>query len=159
MIAVFLSSYVVDKFGRRHITIISALGCAVALIAEGIFFFMQDYQKVNVDAIGWLPTTGIVVFIIAYNFGLLPLPYILFGELFPSNIKSTAVSVLASYGTLLNFTVSKAFAPMSAEFGLYTSFWFFAFFCIVGAIFVYFCLPETKGRTFEEIQHVLKIEQ
>ncbi|XP_017782648.1 PREDICTED: facilitated trehalose transporter Tret1-like [Nicrophorus vespilloides] len=150
--ATILSSLVVDKMGRKPMLLISALICALALIGEGVYFFLQNYLMEDVTALSWLPTTGIVLFLVSSTFGVLNLPYVLLGELFPTNIKGIAVTTATFYGFLLAFIVTKIFEPIKQAWGFYTIFWIFAGFCIAGALFVLFFLPETKGKNFDEIQ-------
>ena len=145
----------VDKTGRKPLLIISCVGCAVALIGEGIYFYLQDVAKLDVSSLSWLPTSGIMLFLLMSPVGIFTLPYVLLGELFPTNIKEIAVSLASLYDGIMAFIVTKYFAPLSEIWGAYTSFWFFAGVCILGALFVIFVLPETKGKTFAEIQRIL----
>lgn len=69
-----------------------------------------------------------------------------------TNIKAMAVSVSTIFGVTLGFLVTKFFEPISESLGLYVVFALFAGACVMGAIFVYFVQPETKGKTLTEIQ-------
>lgn len=153
---VFLSAFLVDKIGRKPILIISSLGCAVSLIAEGIYFYLQEYLQVDTSSLGWLPTTGLVTFALMNNFGICTLPYVLLGELFATNIKGVASSLSICYGGTLAFVVSKFFKPLSNSWGMYTMFWIFGGCCVLGSLYVYYLIPETKGKTFNDIQDKLK---
>ncbi|KAI4456964.1 sugar transporter-like [Holotrichia oblita] len=151
-----LASYLVDKIGRKPLLIISATGCAIAMFAEGTYFYIQDVVEADVSSIAWLPTIGIAVFVFMHNLGIVTLPYVLLGELFPTNIKGIAVSLGTVYGSSLAFIVSKFFKPLANAWGEYTVFWIFGTVCIMGIIFVLLVLPETKGKSFAEIQAVLR---
>lgn len=141
--------------GRKPMFIISAVGCAIALLGEGIFFYLKDHEHENVSSLSWLPPTGLIVFALLNNFGLFTLPYVLIGELFATNIKEIASSLTILYGGVLAFLVTKFFDPISEAWGRFTMFWIFAGCCAVGAVFIFFALPETKGKTFTEIQEKL----
>ncbi|XP_017782691.1 PREDICTED: facilitated trehalose transporter Tret1-like isoform X2 [Nicrophorus vespilloides] len=153
--AAILTTSLIDRAGRKPMLITSCIASAIALISEGTYFFLQDYNKEDVSYLSWLPTTAIVLFIIASNLGIINLPYVLIGELYPSNIKGIAVTVGTCYANILAFLVTKFFAPVSEAWGIYTIFWIYAGFCVAGAIFVSICLPETKGKTLDEIQQCI----
>nr|XP_022917209.1 facilitated trehalose transporter Tret1-like [Onthophagus taurus] len=153
--AIIIAGLLVDKIGRRPLFILSALGSAFALIGEGAYFFIQDYLKIDTTPINWIPTTGISLYLVMNPLGISTLPYLFVGEFFPTNIKGAAVSISTIYGGFLAFMVSNLFKPLSNVWGVYSMFWFFATICLLGAIFVYFLLPETKGKAFSEIQEIL----
>lgn len=125
------------------------------MISEGIYFYIQDYQRGNVEYISWIPTAGIVIFLVMSPLGLSSLSYVLMGELFPINIKESAVTLMTFFGVSMAFSVSKLYQPVSDLWGLYTVFWIFAGVCIAGCIFAMLFLPETKGKSFSDIQNKL----
>jgi MFS family permease len=86
------------------------------------------------------------------SLGISPLPYVLLGELFTTNVKGLAVSVASVYGAALGFVVGKFFDPLSNIWGKHSMFWIFGSCCILGCIFMLVVLPETKGKSFPEIQ-------
>ncbi|KAF5271219.1 hypothetical protein FQA39_LY08226 [Lamprigera yunnana] len=147
-----VAAVIVDKLGRKPLLIISCIGCAVALIGEGVYFYLQDAVKEDVANISWLPTTGLILFLIMNPIGIFTLPYVLLGELFAANIKSVALSASTILGVTLGFLATKFFEPISVNLGLHSVFFMFASVCIFGALFVYFIQPETKGKSFQEIQ-------
>ncbi|KAK5640740.1 hypothetical protein RI129_009287 [Pyrocoelia pectoralis] len=150
--AALLAAVIVDKVGRKPLMIISCSGCGIALVGELVYFYLQDVAKQNVDSISWLPTTGLMLYLIMNPIGIFTLPYVLLGELFAINIKSVALSASTLFGVALGFLVTKFFEPITATLGLHTVFGLFAVACALGALFGYFIQPETKGKTFQEIQ-------
>ncbi|KAF2887566.1 hypothetical protein ILUMI_18607, partial [Ignelater luminosus] len=153
--AAFVAAALVDRMGRKPLMIISAFGCALALIAEGVYFYLYKVAFVDVRMISWLPTASLLFYLVMNPLGVFTLPWILLGELFATNIKGIAVSVSIFYGGTLAFLVIKFFQPISIKWGMHTTFWIFAAVCILGAIFCLFMQPETKGKTFAEIQEKL----
>lgn len=152
---VFLSGALVDRIGRKPILIISCLGCALSTISEGVYFYMQTSLHSDMSGLTWIPATGLIVFTSMSNFGVSSLPYVLLGEFFATNIKEHASSISILWSYLLAFLISKTFKPLSNAWGMYTMFWFYGGCCIVGSLYVYFLVPETKGKTFIEIQDKL----
>jgi fructose-specific phosphotransferase system IIC component len=84
--------------------------------------------------------------------GFGPIPWIMLGELFPSNVKGVASAVTAASSWILAFTVTKAFQNMLDLLGSPITFWLFAVMCIAGTVFTAVIVPETKGKDLEEIQ-------
>lgn len=78
------------------------------------------------------------------------------GELFAASIRSKGAALSASFSWLLAFVMTKTFGLIVEFLGSHTAFWLFSIFCGLGSLFVYIFLPETKGKTLEEIQKMLK---
>ncbi|XP_022907130.1 facilitated trehalose transporter Tret1-like [Onthophagus taurus] len=152
VLGVFAASFMVDKLGRKPLLVVSAVGCGLSLCGEGVYFYIQNETVYGTNGIKWMPTTGIALFMIMSAIGIISIPYVLLGELFPANIKGIAVSITTMYGTVLAFAVSKSFDPISRALGIHSMFWLYSANCLVGAVFVLFLLPETKGETFADIQ-------
>lgn len=77
------------------------------------------------------------------------------GEMFPNNIKSLASTLTASFCWILSFIVTRSFNEIVETFGNDYTFWLFGLFCALAIPFVYFIMPETKGKTLMEIQRLL----
>ncbi|XP_050346330.1 facilitated trehalose transporter Tret1-like isoform X1 [Nymphalis io] len=149
--ATFLSRY----YGRRILLFISTLGVAVSLTLVGIYFFLLTSINVSPDIMSslWLlPIIGVLSFNILYAVGLGNIPYILQAELFPINVKTLASSLATMMACILNFIVTKLYQSVKDMFGIYTVFWLFASIAYMGVFFTYFFVPETKGKTLEEVQ-------
>ncbi|XP_065165617.1 facilitated trehalose transporter Tret1-like isoform X1 [Atheta coriaria] len=104
--AAILSAFLVDRLGRKVILYIGCTGCLIPLIAEGVYFYLEDYLKQDVSAISWLPTTGLVIFLISHAVHS-SVPYILLGEFFNDKMKNVATTMFSSAGALAVFGVTK----------------------------------------------------
>ncbi|XP_013108729.1 facilitated trehalose transporter Tret1-2 homolog isoform X2 [Stomoxys calcitrans] len=155
VIATFVSVMVVDKLGRRLLLLASACVMALSTIAMGIYFYMQEKDASSVDNLGWLPVSSLCVFIIMFSIGFGPVPWLMMGELFSSDIKGVAGSIAGTSNWVLAFIVTKTFEDLKGALGAGPTFWLFAGITIVGAIFVFFFVPETKGKSLNEIQREL----
>ncbi|CAK1595953.1 unnamed protein product [Parnassius mnemosyne] len=153
--ATFLAGY----FGRRILMLISCTGVAVSLSIVGLYFYLQDTMLINsetLSSISTVPLIGILGFNILYTVGLGNIPYIMQAELFPINVKTVASSGATMMACVFNFAVTKSYQGIKDVFGHYTVFWSFASIAYFGVLFIYFFVPETKGKTLEEIQEYME---
>ncbi|TMW48141.1 hypothetical protein DOY81_006774 [Sarcophaga bullata] len=153
-IATFVSVMVVDKLGRRLLLLVSAIVMAASTIAMGVYFYLQDHE-VSVVNLGWLPVCSLCIFIIMFSIGFGPVPWLMMGELFASDIKGVAGSIAGTSNWLLAFIVTKTFGNLQTAMGNGETFWLFSGITLVGAIFVFVFVPETKGKSLNEIQDLL----
>ncbi|KAK6640148.1 hypothetical protein RUM44_011834 [Polyplax serrata] len=153
-LASFPTPYLIEQLGRRMVLILSAIGMTIFQAIIGGFFYMEtlSYQT---SKIAWLPLASIIGYISLYSLGIGPVPWAMIGEMFASNIRSKGASMTASFSWLLAFFMTKSFGLIVEVMGSHWAFWLFAAFCALGVTFIYFCLPETKGKTLEEIQDML----
>lgn len=122
----------------------------------GLYFYLKEFDKEAADASGWLPVTSLIIFVIVYCVGFGPLPWAVLGEMFPSNVKSIASSVVASTCWVLGFVVTRWFTTVDKAIGTYWAFWIFAICCVVGFVFTFTQVFETKGMSLQQIQDKLK---
>ncbi|XP_011313990.1 facilitated trehalose transporter Tret1 isoform X1 [Fopius arisanus] len=151
---------VVDRHGRRPLLLFSSIGSLFSTGAAAIYFNLQ-YMSIDTSNIEWLPAVGCMFYVIFYSLGLAGLPITMIGELFPTNIKLLACVIVGFFTYSTGFAVSKVYQIISDSVGTHVSFWIFTGFDTIGSIYIYFCVPETKGKTLQEIQdelHRKKIE-
>lgn len=149
-----ITSLLIDKIGRRLLTLISFLGCVLSMTSLGIFFRMKD-DGYDMTAVGYLPILSLIFFIIAYNIGIGTIPYTLISELFPQNVKSRAATLAIFANLFFSFVTTNIFHYMIDSFGMGESFWIFAACSLIGFIYVFLYVPETKGKSFMDIQLIL----
>nr|CAH7732803.1 unnamed protein product [Callosobruchus chinensis] len=142
------------RFGKRFLLMLSGIGMGLSQGVLAYFFHLKDGGS-DVSNIGWIPIACLVIYIITYCLGFGPLPWAVMGELFPGNIKSAASTVTASGCWVLGFLLTKYFGIVANLIGKDGSFGFFAGCCFVAAAFTYKLVPETSGKSFQEIQEIL----
>ncbi|XP_026476968.1 facilitated trehalose transporter Tret1-like [Ctenocephalides felis] len=148
----FTAPLFVDKLGRKVMLLISGVGLIVSLTSLGIYFKLDSIKYDQIDSLGWLPITSLLLYIVVFCMGFGPLPWAVMGELFSPQIKATASSMTASFCWFLTFLVTKYFETLCQAIGTHVVFWLFAACCLLACIFVHFCLPETKGLSLRQIQ-------
>ena len=163
-----ISVLVVDKFGRRRLLILSELFISFAFCMLGTFFFLKESYHSNcqtpdscddkfvtaetVDNLAWLPLTSIVLFTVAYSMGMGPLPWLLNAELFAKEAKAPCSSICASFNWVCSFLVVKFSPNLETMIGASGSYLTFAALAAAGTFFIGVVVPETKGKTEEQIQ-------
>ena len=154
-LATVATGFLVERLGRRLLLLASALGSSVSLIALGLFFHLKT-NGFNVETVSWLPVASLIAYIVAFNIGLGPLPWAVMAELFPPNVKSAASTITSVVCFTGAFIITLFFPSIALLLGMAKSFWIFAVVCFGGTIFIYYVLPETKGRSLQEIQRLLE---
>lgn len=158
----FASVLVADKWGRRVMLLSSQLLMAFTTLALGIYFAFSGVQGLA-EMLVWLPITSIGFFILGYGIGQGPLVHTIIGEVCAPDIKGEnwilqlnyftrallilgfAIGVALSLNWFLAFCITKFFSNLVELITIGPTFWIFSGFSFVGAAFVYFFVPETKG--------------
>lgn len=151
VLSFFLASQLVDRLGRRILLLISSVSTGFVHIALGIYFYLLNVG-VNLDNVSWLPVVLLIMFFISYCVGLGPTPLILLSEMFPTEVKSFAAA-LVSFLSGASALFSIISFPLILNFlGATWCFCLFSIFCLLGAVFIYFFVPETKAKNINDIQ-------
>ncbi len=138
----------VDRLGRRALLLI---GLAVQVLALGAMGWMF-----RSGTAGWPLLAAILAFIAAFAMALGPIPWILCSEIFPTQVRGRAMSVATFTIWSACYLVAQTFPMLndSPAVGPATTFWIYAAFSLAGLVFVLARVPETKGRTLEEIERM-----
>jgi SP family facilitated glucose transporter-like MFS transporter 8 len=131
------------------------MGICLAIL--GLYFSLKNRGD-DVSGIGWLPLICLAVFIVMFSLGFGPLPWMMMGELFAPNVKGAASSIAVCTNWTLVFIVTFTFGKLIDWMGEHWTFWLFAIICCIATSFVFFVVPETKGKTLIEIQRILNGE-
>ncbi|ODM94716.1 Facilitated trehalose transporter Tret1 [Orchesella cincta] len=143
----------VEKLGRRSLLIISEVVMCISLTALGTYFYLKDKNGGNPpDDLEWLPLVSLVAITIGYNVGLGPIPWVLTAEILPNHVKELASSCISICYWTLSFVAGKTFKDIKDVIGYSGVYWLSSGICLIGALFVLFFVPETKGRSTDEIQ-------
>ena len=160
VIATLVAVMWVDRFGRKPLLLIGTTGMFLSLVTVGAMFFSLDKidagttARVSESQAGIVTVIALVVFIASFAFSLGPVVWTVINEIFPSEVRGKAVAVATAANWFAAWLVSQFFLTLVDAIGSSGVFWLFAFFCIVTFIFVKRVMPETKGRTLEEIQEM-----
>ncbi|MEX2344091.1 MAG: sugar porter family MFS transporter [Balneolaceae bacterium] len=141
----FIAIWKVDQMGRRKLYLIGTAGATVSLFLTGLCFYM------DVNA-GLLLLISALSFLAFFSFSIGPLKFVIASEIFPNKIRGRAlgISILTMWAS--DAIVGQLMPVSLAGLGTAGTFWIFAGFCFVAFWVIYGLVPETKGKTLEEIQ-------
>lgn len=156
LLLTIVSSSIVDKAGRKPLLIISMAGSALALFFEGAYFYVKTETHLDTSSFAFLPVVVLIGFTIIFSLGMQSIPILMLGELFPTSVKAFALCLADVYFSVVATIASKFLQIMKDNYGMYCAFFGFSVCSVIGLIFIVFCVPETKGKTLEEIQDYLR---
>lgn len=165
-----LACLVMDKAGRRILLWTTAIGMCVSLAALGVYFEIyippegessasetvsllgSISHSVPAKKISWLSILCIVLFNLMFALAWGPVPWLVMSEIFPLRARGPASSFATLANWTLAFVVTKTYQSMVDALFIQGVYWFYAGFCLLAFIFVLVLMPETKGKTLEEIE-------
>jgi sugar porter (SP) family MFS transporter len=146
----------VDRFGRRPLLFTGLVGMTVSLAAVGLSFAALENQPddgATSTTVGGIVTVlALVVFIASFAFSMGPIVWTIISEIYPNRVRGRAMAVATAVNWFAAFLVAQFFLSVVDAIGESTTFFLFSALCIVSFVFVYRLVPETKGRSLEEIQ-------
>lgn len=145
-----LVSLVLDKLGRRMLALFS--GSSMSLCMFGLCVYV--HYKVTVCT--WLPVLLLLAFVFTSTSGMLTLPLAMSSEMFPQNCKGFMSGVVNAVSYSILFGMVKLYPAMMIVMGNDMVFLFYGCVSLGSVIFCFFCLPETKGKTLEEVSAIFK---
>lgn len=152
LIATFVSGYTVDIAGRKTLLILSGLGMAISFWILGTNIILVDSSTLSTP---WISVAMVLCFMIAFAIGYGTVPWVLTGEIFSFEVKRFGNGVAVATNFIFVFVVSYGFRVMILLIGEAYTFYVFGTFSIIGVIIVTYYVPETKNRSFAEIQAIL----
>lgn len=137
----------VDRFGRKPLLIIGSIGMAVGAFMVAIC----DNWGIK----GIIPVLSIIVYAAFFMMSWGPICWVLIAEIFPNTIRGQAVAIAVAFQWIFNYLVSSTF-PALYEFSPMFAYSLYGIVCVIAALFVWRCVPETKGKTLEEMNALWK---
>ncbi|KAK5644661.1 hypothetical protein RI129_005961 [Pyrocoelia pectoralis] len=153
-IIAYVAAMIIDKHDRRFYLMLSSIGMMVCLAALGLYFHLK-VNNITFAGLGMLPLGSLVLFIVSFSLGFGPIPWMILSELLAPEIKGVGSGIAVMTNWLLVFVVTFSFPLMNSGLGGHITFYIFAVILLIGTAFVYYYVPETKGKTLNEIQLLL----
>lgn len=137
----------VDRIGRKPLLIIGSIGMAVGALAVA----MCDQMGIK----GIIPVVSVIVYAAFFMMSWGPICWVLIAEIFPNTIRGKAIAIAVAFQWIFNYIVSSTF-PALYDFSPMFAYNLYGVICILAAIFVWRWIPETKGKTLEEMDRLWK---
>lgn len=150
-----IAGVIVDKTGRKSLLACSSILTGLSLAVLATYFAIKN-SGADVALYNWVPVAAVMVYAVAFKFGLGIVPIVLTAELFPTSIKAMGMTIADAMYVLFATISIYLYDALAEHYGLHAPFFLFATSCILTALYVIFFIPETKGKTLEEIQYILK---
>jgi sugar porter (SP) family MFS transporter len=145
VLATFFGMWFVDSLGRRKLLLFGLLGIVLCMFTMGAAYHNWFSHKEIIVLISAL------AFIACFAISISGICYIIMSEIFPLNVRSKGMAIASCANWGFNWLVASTFLSLVNFFGLGYVYWFYALCSLVGLIFVFFLVPETKNRTLEDI--------
>lgn len=141
----------VDTWGRRKLMLLGSIGLGIVYAILGAAYYMQFT--------GWPVLLLVITAIAIYAMSLAPITWVVLSEIFPNRLRGVAMSIATFSLWVASFILVFTFPIMNSVLGSYGTFWAYSMICIGGYIFIKRKLPETKGKSLEEIELELTKEK
>jgi sugar porter (SP) family MFS transporter len=147
VLTTLLGLFLIDRVGRRLLSLIGMAGMGVSLFVLGLDFLFFHGGEVGVIAI-----ISLLAYISFFSATLGIIAWVIISEIYPLGVRGRAMSIASSGNWAANFVVSLTFLTLIQLLSIGGAYWLYALICAFGFYFVWKKVPETKGKTFEEIQ-------
>lgn len=152
-----LAVFTVEKWGRKPLLIYGSIGMAIGALGVALSNAVTGISPM-------VPVISIMVYSASFMFSWGPICWVLIAEIFPNTIRGAAVAIAVAFQWIFNFIVSSTFLPMynmsagdmGDKFGHMFVYGLYGAICIIAAIFVWKLVPETKGKTLEDMTRLWK---
>ena len=147
VIFTFVAIYTVDKWGRRTLMFVGSAGLALIYFLLGSGYFLE--------VSGWPMLLLVVLAIACYAMSLAPVVWVVLSEIFPVRIRGMAMALSTFFLWVASFLLTYTFPILNEAVGAAGIFWLYGGICLAGFLFIRAKLPETKGKTLEELEKEL----
>ena len=142
--------FTVEKWGRKPLLIYGSLGMALGAMGVALTFGHEGMEMVT--------AASLLIYSASFMFSWGPITWVLIAEIFPNTIRGGAVAIAVAFQWIFNFIVSSSFVPMfnmhltaGDDFGHWFTYGLYGCICLIAALFVWKLVPETKGKTLEDM--------
>ncbi|CAH0388939.1 unnamed protein product [Bemisia tabaci] len=142
------------RVGRRPLTFLSSIGCGVPMLGLGYYMWLKDDWISNgvTPKYQWFPVLNIFAFMAFSSIGYLVVPWVMIGEVFPAKVRGIIGGLTTCGSHFMVFVAVKSYPLMQKMLTEAGSYVFYGVISLLGTVYFYACLPETKGRSLQEIE-------
>ncbi len=143
-----LAIFLMDRVGRRPLLLTGVAGQIVGLAILGAAFQFQQLASFK----SYIAIGGLVIYVACFAFGLGPIFWLMISEIYPLKVRGAAMSVATVANWVMNLLVAVTFLTLVEVLGRPETFWLYGIIAVVAWVFFYLLVPETKGKTLEQIE-------
>ena len=147
--------FTVEKWGRKPLLVCGSLGMALGAFGVALTFGHAGMEMIT--------AASLLIYSASFMFSWGPICWVLLAEIFPNTIRGGAVAIAVAFQWISNFIVSSTFVPMfnmhlteGDDFGHWFTYGLYGIICVIAALFVWRLVPETKGKTLEDMTALWK---
>ena len=137
--------FTVDRFGRKPLLIIGSIGMAIGAFSVALCD--------SFGILGFIPVLSIIVYAAFFMMSWGPICWVLIAEIFPNTIRGKAIAIAVAFQWIFNYIVSSTFPPLY-DFSPMFAYGLYGIICVIAAVFVWRWVPETKGKTLEDMSQL-----
>ncbi len=174
LVFTFIAMFTVDKLGRKPLLMIGGFGMLIGFLMMGFTLYFSDYSQLNSAGMptissseGIISLIGILIFIGSFAMSMGPVVWVILSEIFPNRVRSIAMSIAVAGQWLANYFVSQSFPiivesdvnKLQMDGGVWNNalpYFLFSGFIVLIIVFVWKFIPETKGKTLEEMESLFQ---
>ena len=162
-LSIFIATLLIDRLGRKILLYLSSVLMFTSLFLLGSFFYCKNQLELDEQLFrnyyelfsnfSYLPLVSCIIFILGFSLGFGPIPWLMMGEILPSKVRGNAASIVTTFNWSCTFIVTKTFTNIMDLISIHGAFWLFSLISFVAIFFVYKCVPETRGKSLEDIEN------
>ncbi len=145
-----LSILLIDRVGRRPLLLVGITGMILSLGVMGLAFIMPNLT----GSLGWVAIICLMLYVGSFAISLGPIFWLMIAEIYPLRIRGRAMSIVTMINWATNLVVAITFLTIIELLGASGTFWLYGVVAVLSLIFVYYRVPETKGKSLEEIERL-----
>lgn len=142
--------FLIDKVGRRPLLMCGALGTFISLVIVGAIIGAYGSELTSHPSAAWTGIAFIYIYDVNFSYSFAPIGWVLPSEIFNLGNRSKAMAITTSTTWMCNFIIGLVTPDMLETIG-WGTYIFFAAFCLMALVFTYFFVPETKGKSLEDM--------
>ncbi|XP_055302945.1 facilitated trehalose transporter Tret1-like [Sitodiplosis mosellana] len=154
LVGSYAATNLVDRAGRKFLFVVSTVGTAIGLISLGTYTMLRTWGY-QVETFNWIPIASFSFVIFLASCAILTLPFLVIAEILPEELKDFGASFCMTLLWIVAFTITKYLPFMTEAIGFHGSMFLFAGACLSSAVFILLFMPETKGKSYEQIMSSL----
>jgi sugar porter (SP) family MFS transporter len=152
MLMTIVALWLLDKWGRRPLLFTGLIGMIISLVILAIAFLLPEL----ISSLHWIAVASLMVYVAAFAISLGPIFWLMIAEIYPLDIRGVAMGIATMTNWGFNWLVALTFLSIVNGLGAPAAFGLYAFMGVLALFFCYYMVPETKGRSLEEIETQLR---